>query len=170
MEAQQRVREDILPLFRELHASDKLPFVHPCGNTASPPAGEHNHNMEGTVDSSHATDASRYQSLQRQETIDLEKALAQQVPSEEPLKKAQNPPETTLYDYIPLLLFFKWVILVILRRTASFTQTVGERRKRSARDALGRKRRIKRTESNVPIEICLYLSRQALSSLRVNPD
>ncbi|KAL4257470.1 Voltage-dependent anion channel-forming protein YneE/VCCN1/2-like protein [Pleurotus pulmonarius] len=176
MEAGQRIPEDILPLFREVHAAGEIPHVHPHQNvrdavqghkpqkTASLPDPKHDHDLGGKDEDSKSTNASWYQSLgrrsprkQRRDSFDPEKALAH-VDSEQPLKPARNPPETTVYDYVPLFRFFKWVVLIIFRRTASLARMAAERNKKGARDALGRKRKVDEIESNVPIEICLYLS------------
>ncbi len=177
MEAGQRIPEDILPLFREVHAAGEIPHVHPHQNvrdavqghkpqkTAYLPYPKHDHDLGGKDEDSKSTNASWYQSLgrrsprkQRRDSFDPEKALAH-VDSEQPLKPARNPPETTVYDYVPLFRFFKWVVLIVFRRTASLARMAAERNKKGARDALGRKRKVDEIESNVPIEICLYLSR-----------
>lgn len=61
------------------------------------------------------------------------------------LKPARNPPETTLYDFIPLFRFFRWAVRVLLRKARP-----GESRHR-------KKNQIK-VESNVPLEITLFLA------------
>ncbi|KAJ8519419.1 hypothetical protein ONZ45_g3612 [Pleurotus djamor] len=171
----QRVADDILPLWREVHASGNHPHVHPHSNvrdavptphkpqkTASLPEPTHENDLSKDADSK--STASWYNTLpgrkspsKRKDTFDPEKALPL-VDSEEPLKPARNPPNTTLYDYIPLFRFFKWLVLIIFRRTASLARMAQERNKKGARDAFGRKRKVPEIESNVPLEICLYLS------------
>lgn len=76
---------------------------------------------------------------------DPEKAFPQ-VTSDRPLKPARNPPETSIFDYIPLLRFFKWIVRVVTR---------------SARPkGKGKKRRNNEyVESHIPLEIILMLSK-----------
>ncbi|KAK0228314.1 Bestrophin, RFP-TM, chloride channel-domain-containing protein [Armillaria fumosa] len=81
--------------------------------------------------------------------FDPEKALAS-VHSHRPLKPARNPPKVTLYDYIPILLFFKWIGKIFSRRIDSV--------RGATRNALGRKIKPQLQESNVPLEITIYLS------------
>lgn len=77
---------------------------------------------------------------------DLERALPR-VEIERPLKPAKNPPDTSLYDIIPLLRFLKWVGHKLFR-------TVHPRSaKRRKRDD------IEYVESNIPLEILLILSK-----------
>ncbi|TEB31878.1 UPF0187-domain-containing protein [Coprinellus micaceus] len=80
----------------------------------------------------------------RKDNFDPEAALPD-VESEVPLKPARNPPETSIFDFIPLLRFFRWVVRVILKRA-----TPGESRHRKARHV--------NVESNVPLEITLFLN------------
>lgn len=177
MEAGQRIAEDTLPLFRELHDSSE----HPHGSvrdvvqgltkpqkTTSLPESKDGYDLEnidyGANSASASTSAPWYQTLsrkalqnQRRDTFNPEKVLPR-VESEKQLKPARNPPETSIYDYFPLFRFFKWLVLLIFRRTASLARMADEHQK-MGRDALGRKRKMSKVESNVPMEICLYLSR-----------
>jgi hypothetical protein len=91
--------------------------------------------------------------LRRAKTFDPEKALAD-VQSHRPLHPARNPPETSLYDYIPPLRLFRWMF-TRFRKTI-----VDEPRKGKKKDQI---------ESNVPVEITIYLSGCVVSSL-VSPD
>lgn len=167
--APQQVENDILPLFRELHGSGKMPYVHVSDagrgrepqHTTSLPEPKDDHDI---MDDDKSTNASWYQTLSRRsprkqglDTFDPEKVLPT-VASEQPLKPGRNPPETSIYDYIPLFRFLKWLTLIIFRRTASLTRMTDGHQK-MGRDALGRKRKMGSIESNVPMEICLYLSR-----------
>jgi len=68
------------------------------------------------------------------------------VDSEQTLKPARMPPTTTVYDYIPLLRFFKWAVRAILRKAHPGEQ---RRRKKKAFSEI--------VESNVPLEISLIL-------------
>ena len=80
----------------------------------------------------------------RKDNFDPEAALPD-VKSDIPLKPARDSPESTIFDFIPLLRFFRWVIHVILRKAAP-----GESRHRKARHV--------NVESNVPLEIALFLN------------
>jgi len=75
---------------------------------------------------------------------DPEKALPQ-VASDRPLRPARNPPHASVYDYIPLLRFFKWVGRTLTRKA----------RPRGR----GKARRFNEyVESHIPLEIILVLS------------
>jgi len=90
----------------------------------------------------------------RSNSVDPEKALAD-IQSHRPLKPARNPPEASVYDYFPFLRIFS-VFTKCCRRTKSTTP----------RDALGRKIKPSFTESNVPLEITIYLSSYLAYCLR----
>ncbi|KAF4616450.1 hypothetical protein D9613_008410 [Agrocybe pediades] len=82
------------------------------------------------------------------DTADPEKGLPlhlPQIPSERPLKPARNPPTPSVYDYIPLLRFFKWVVHTITR--AAHPRRHGKKRRRN-----------EYVESHIPLEILLVLS------------
>jgi len=76
--------------------------------------------------------------------FDPEKALPH-VASERPLRPARNPPEASIYDYIPLLRFFSWIGRVVTR--SARPRRVGK--KRAYNDYV---------ESHIPLEIILVLS------------
>jgi hypothetical protein len=81
----------------------------------------------------------------RANSVDPEKALAT-IQSHVPLKPARNPPDASIFDYFPFLRIF----LVFTRCC--------RRKKNVRRDALGRKIKPSFTESNVPLEITIYLN------------
>lgn len=89
-------------------------------------------------------------STKRKETFDPEKVLPQ-VLSERPLKPARNPPKTTLYDFLPFLRIFKPIVNLVTRKNADLDDT-------ARRSLLGHKKYIAHVESNVPLEITLFLS------------
>ncbi|RDB27526.1 hypothetical protein Hypma_003834 [Hypsizygus marmoreus] len=166
--------EDLLPLwhaaneYEDAHAhhrhstnvrsaADELVGHRPQRTTSLP---EHSREKtvvdEKTVVADNKSETSWFRSLtksngagrrSRRETFDPERVLPD-VSSERPLKPARNPPATSLYDYIPLLRFFKWIGRTIVGR-AKDPLKVEARRKRKNLDAV---------ESNVPLEICLVLS------------
>ncbi|KAJ6493017.1 Bestrophin, RFP-TM, chloride channel-domain-containing protein [Mycena sanguinolenta] len=79
-------------------------------------------------------------------SMDPEMALAT-IQSHRPLKPAHNPPPTSLLDYLPFLRIF-----------TIFTRCCRRKRKHARRDALGRKIKPSFAESNVPLEITIYLN------------
>lgn len=91
----------------------------------------------------------------RRNTFDPEKVLPE-VDSHHPLKPARNPPEATVYDYIPLLRFFKWVVRLVLRRAKPQHEI----------DARLRKKKLDQVESNVPMEVCMVLSSYTASLMQ----
>jgi len=78
---------------------------------------------------------------------DPEKALAD-IQSHRPLQAARNPPAPSIFDYFPFLRIFMIFTKCCRRKNTKHTQ----------RDSLGRKIKPSFTESNVPLEITIYLS------------
>ncbi|KAL5528341.1 hypothetical protein ACEPAF_7477 [Sanghuangporus sanghuang] len=77
------------------------------------------------------------------------------------LKPARNPPRTSLYDYIPLLIIFKpiiWIFKFMYRRVRKDKYATARPEKDGLRNAFGRKRKAEIIESSVPLEITLFLS------------
>ncbi|KAJ7143320.1 UPF0187-domain-containing protein [Mycena crocata] len=102
---------------------------------------------DGKSDKSWFRSITGRRNMSRSNSVDPEKALAD-IQSHRPLKPARNPPPTTIYDFFPFLRVFN-VFTRCCRRNSS---------KRTQRDAMGRKVRPSFTESNVPLEITIYLS------------
>jgi len=75
-------------------------------------------------------------------------ALLPQLESDYPLKPARNPPVVTVYDYFPLLRFFRWVFKGFNRRPLPPGQKRG--RKKAYSEIV---------ESHIPLEILLVLSK-----------
>ncbi|TFK41718.1 Bestrophin, RFP-TM, chloride channel-domain-containing protein [Crucibulum laeve] len=149
---------DRLPLWH-IHDEHDVGFDGQVQNPRSAPAKDHpiqrtssepTHSKEKTlVDESKSEQnwkGSNRGRRSRRDSFDPEMALPQ-VDSEHPLKPARNPPEPSIYDYIPLLRFFKWCIRVMLRRAGPKEL---KHRKRKAYSEI--------VESNVPLEIMLVLS------------
>ncbi|KAF7324044.1 hypothetical protein MKEN_00626600 [Mycena kentingensis (nom. inval.)] len=90
----------------------------------------------------------------RQNSVDPEKALAE-IQSHRPLKPARNPPDTSILDYLPFLRIF-----------SIFTRCCRRNKKKTPRDAFGRKIRPSFTESNVPLEVTIYLNNYLAYCLR----
>jgi ion channel-forming bestrophin family protein len=91
-------------------------------------------------------------SPRRKRTFDPEKALPV-VNTDRPLKPARNPPVASFFDYFPFLRIFKffWNLLrKLFRREPRVEANTG-------RSLLGRKRKPQIVESNVPLEITLFL-------------
>jgi len=93
--------------------------------------------------------------MSRANSMDPEKALAD-IQSHVPLKPARHPPPTTIFDYFPFLRIFT-VFTKCFRRKS---------KDRVPRDALGRKIKPSFTESNVPLEITIYLNSYLAYCLR----
>ncbi|KAJ7509434.1 Bestrophin, RFP-TM, chloride channel-domain-containing protein [Mycena galericulata] len=93
--------------------------------------------------------------MSRSNSMDPEKALAD-VQSHRPLKPARNPPPPSIYDYFPFLRVFS-VLTKCFRRGSKH---------RTPRDAMGRKIKPSFTESNVPLEITIYLNNYLAYLLR----
>ena len=77
------------------------------------------------------------------------------------LKPARNPPRTTLYDYIPLLVFFKpiiWPFRYLYKKIRKDKYPNARPGVEDGRNAFGKKRRAAVIESSVPLEILLFLS------------
>lgn len=71
------------------------------------------------------------------------------VNSEPPLRPARNPPKMSVYDFLPFLRIFKPIVDKIRGVTDDYD---------GRRSILGNKKYIAYVESNVPLEITLYLS------------
>ncbi|KAJ2926685.1 hypothetical protein H1R20_g10406, partial [Candolleomyces eurysporus] len=152
--------EDLYPLISFLpryandqaHESDRLPLWHTHPEDDSEEVREKeprqpvNHERgETLVENSKPSSrsSSRLGAKKRKDNFDPEAALPD-VESEIPLRPARDPPKTTVYDFIPLLRFFRWVVRVLLKR---------------ARPGEARHRKYKaHVESNIPLEISLFLA------------
>jgi putative membrane protein len=73
------------------------------------------------------------------------------VNSDVPLKPARNPPKTSLYDLLPLLRLFKPLV-------GLFKKQISPVNEGGRRTVLGHKKYLAHVESNVPLEITLFLS------------
>jgi predicted membrane chloride channel (bestrophin family) len=133
--------EDMLPIWR---ASEMVLKPHERSRAASPElkasgsdAGTSMNNLNGTV------------RTKRSKAFDPEKVLPS-VESDRPLRPARNPPKTSVYDFLPFLRIFKPLFTKI--RGASAEDEGGHR------SLLGHKKYVAHVESNVPLEITLYMS------------
>jgi predicted membrane chloride channel (bestrophin family) len=147
-----KTNADMLPLWAASEDEE-----HPLSAAPS----RSNSDPERTVhDEDHKSQKSWLRSLSgrptpsRNNSMDPEKALAT-IQSHRPLKPARNPPETSLLDYFPFLRIF-----------LIFTRCCRRKRKHVQRDALGRKIKPSFTESNVPLEITIYLNNYLAYLLR----
>lgn len=93
--------------------------------------------------------------------FDPERALAI-IPSEQPLKPARNPPRSSVYDYLPFLRILRPVWRPITRRLGRMDDPNAQRR-----SLTGKKIRPSLAESNVPLEITLFLTSYFSMLLRV---
>ncbi|RXW16477.1 hypothetical protein EST38_g9381 [Candolleomyces aberdarensis] len=144
--------EDLYPLISFLpryandqaHESDRLPLWHERAEDEDEQSVNHERG-ETLVENSRSSSrsSSRPRAKKRKDNFDPEAALPD-VKSEVPLKLARDPPEKTVYDFIPLLRFFRWVVRVLLKK---------------ARPGEARHRKYKaHVESNIPLEISLFLA------------
>ncbi|KAI0684547.1 UPF0187-domain-containing protein [Cytidiella melzeri] len=90
--------------------------------------------------------------LKRSKTFDPEAALPV-LPSERPLQPARNPPVTSMYDYFPFLRIFKLVLKPFRRHKPKVTEPTSAR----TRTLTGKKIKPEAADSNVPVEITLFL-------------
>lgn len=98
--------------------------------------------------------------LKRSKTFDPEAALPV-LPSEHPLQPARNPPVASLYDYFPFLRIFK-IINRPFRRYKKPELPTSAR----GRSFTGKKIRPEAADSNVPVEIALFLTTYFSSLMR----
>ncbi|KAH6908713.1 Bestrophin, RFP-TM, chloride channel-domain-containing protein [Coprinopsis sp. MPI-PUGE-AT-0042] len=143
--------EDLYPLIcflpryanAEPHHDERLPLWHEetAAEHAKEDADRSNRHDREVTEKSTSRASSR---KPRKDNFDPEAALPS-VAEHVQLKPARNPPETTLLDYIPLLRLFRWMIRALLKKAQP-----GEQRRR--------KKHVTVVESNVPLEITLFLS------------
>jgi ion channel-forming bestrophin family protein len=132
--------EDMLPLWR---ASELV--LHPRERSQSPtPSSKSTGSDKGTAQ------VGTLRSKKSKNNFDPEKVLPS-VDSERPLRPARNPPKAGVYDYLPFLRIFK----PLLNKMRGITDPEEFGQKRSL---LGHKKFVAAVESNVPLEITLYLS------------
>lgn len=114
--------------------------------------------------SNDSRDEKWYNSLRKngKKRFDPESALPD-LPSEQPLRPARNPPTTNLYDYLPFLRIFKPIVKFFKRRIYNLTH---EEEETGHRSFSGRKIRPNMADSNVPVEITLFLSTYFASLMR----
>jgi predicted membrane chloride channel (bestrophin family) len=136
-----RTKADVLPLWSEIaddaSVMEKGPSPRPGASTASLPVLH--------------TDGNRSQasSFSRKKKIFDPEAALPDVMSDRPLKPSRNPPPTTLWDYSGFLRFLRPIFRVIRgRHTHDLT-------------AGGRIKKTMGVESNVPLEISLFLQSYA---------
>jgi putative membrane protein len=157
-----RSEQDMLPLWHSseddfgdatlTHRHHPADAPHTTGHapsrTASLPTP--NHHDHSTVNDD--LEKPKFNSWGRKKTkkFDPEQVLPDVSPGR-PLKPARNPPQSNIYDYIPLLRLFKWIFR---RSTGIATSIRGE----GTRTLMGRKRKPPVVDSNVPLEVSLYLS------------
>ncbi|GJE86689.1 Bestrophin, RFP-TM, chloride channel-domain-containing protein [Phanerochaete sordida] len=87
------------------------------------------------------------------------------LPSERPLLPARNPPESSLYDYFGFLRIFKPIIKPFSRRLRQVT-TPPEPMSARGRTITGKRIRPELADSNVPVEIALFLTTYFASLMR----
>ncbi|KIP01661.1 hypothetical protein PHLGIDRAFT_340523 [Phlebiopsis gigantea 11061_1 CR5-6] len=112
-------------------------------------------------------DATWGKRMKRAKTFDPEMALPV-LPSERPLQPARSPPTTSLYDYFGFLRIFKPIIKPFSRRLRDVTSHDNDQGSVSARGRTftGKRIRPQAADSNVPVEIALFLTTYFASLMR----
>jgi len=87
----------------------------------------------------------------RRRTFDPEAVLAD-VGSRFELGPARNPPKTNIYDLLPFLIVFKPLVSLAIRVTTGHGSTDGDR------TITGKRKKPAHIDSNVPLEVMLYLN------------
>lgn len=118
---------------------------------------EHNPSRAGARSNSSNTLTSNYSSLRKSKVFDPEKVLPV-VEVHRPLKPSRNPPSSGFTDYFPFLKIFKLIAKPFRKSPGS--QDV------DMRAVLGKKRKPKACDSNVPVEISLFLMNYATIMIR----
>lgn len=98
--------------------------------------------------------------LKHKKTFDPEAALPA-VYSEHPLQPARNPPKESLFDYLPFLRVFKFIVRPFRsHREPELPQSA------ATRSLTGKRRAPDAVDSNVPLEITLFLNSYAAFLLK----
>ncbi|KAJ7589550.1 Bestrophin, RFP-TM, chloride channel-domain-containing protein [Mycena floridula] len=143
-----RTDSDMLPLWQGSEDGEH-PYEHNITHRSPPPSAP------TTLNGHEGSKGSWFGTKSRKNTFDPEKALAS-VNSHRPLKPSRNPPTTTFYDYLPIFLIFKPIFNIFSRK----------KKEETGRDSLGRKVKPQLGNSNVPLEITLYLNNYVAFLLR----
>lgn len=133
-------REDMLPLWDDSADANSV-----FDKSPSTKAGRSSATLDETNGEKSELGASHRKTSKRRKTFDPEQALPV-VPSDQPLQPARIPPKTTFWDYFGFLRFLRPVV-----RSA---------RGHTTKDltASGRTKKGMDVESNIPMEITLYLN------------
>jgi hypothetical protein len=102
---------------------------------------------KGSWFSTQKTAATTTTTTRRKDTFDPEKALPI-IEADRPLLPARSPPPTTMYDLFPFLRIFKPLLRLLTPRATD----------EKSRTLFGRKKQPELVDSNVPLEITLFLS------------
>ncbi|KAI0330090.1 UPF0187-domain-containing protein [Cubamyces sp. BRFM 1775] len=175
--------DDMLPLWKSsamdnekhktahtLTSSRPLSPDHSVGRAGSaPPAGAPSGSDDAEKDLGQLSEDQIYHSLRgrlkRKKSFDPEMALPV-VYSEHPLLPARNPPKESLYDYLPFLRFFKMMFKALFRpllrpfrrHKPEPAPQIPTSASAATRSFTGKKLRPEAIDSNVPLEITLFLS------------
>jgi putative membrane protein len=159
--------EDLYPLVSFLPRHSMQPAMEPTAHDALPMWNDHetlSQKARSFAASTPSSTISSKSSKRRKDYFDPEKALPQ-VDSEVPLRAARNPPKATVYDYIPFLLLFKPIISgphrlyrLIFKKREDFLLDGPAPAPAGTRGLMGKKHAPPALDSNVPLEITLFLS------------
>lgn len=116
------------------------------GSTSAPKSSQSTISLDGTNgEKSELGTVPRKASSKRQKIFDPERVLPV-VASDQPLRPARMPPKTTFWDFFGFLRFLRPVVRLVRGLTTNDLT------------ASGRKRKEMGVDSNIPLEITLYLS------------
>jgi ion channel-forming bestrophin family protein len=160
--------EDLFPLVAFLPryvASPSQSYVHPSPSKSSTPGPGGSTSTSTTTQKDppntdqlplwfHAEPSKPFKKrpLTRAKTFEPEKLLPT-ISTDAPLRPARNPPKTTIWEFLPFLIPFRWLAKAMSRRVRAAIADSGEDRGIS-----GKVRKPVKVESNVPLEITLFLS------------
>ncbi|KAJ6478126.1 Bestrophin, RFP-TM, chloride channel-domain-containing protein [Mycena vitilis] len=141
---------DMLPLWQASEDVD-YPLLHTATPQATLSSGSGATMNDASMSSKEGLGEASFSKLRRAKTFDPEAALAD-VQSHRPLRPARNAPSASFFDYFPFLRIFAWFFSCCSRRLRN--------------KAAPKKHKGPLAESNVPLEITVYLSAYMAHLLR----
>lgn len=136
---------------REETFSSKSSAMHRTNSSPLPARGSEDMN-EKEVEETQSWMNSFGRRSKRSKRFDPESALPV-LPSERPLMPARNPPVSSLFDYFPFLRIFKMIVKPLTKHDQKPPSPTSAR----GRTFTGKKIRPEAADSNVPVEIALFL-------------
>ncbi|TDL17547.1 UPF0187-domain-containing protein [Rickenella mellea] len=166
LQPEEQTEADLLPLW-DGNPISEMPFKAEMSEKSDEPlrrptlatiTSTEPHEMEeGKADANSTWTNSFSRKNRRKHTFDPESVLPN-VLTDRPLAPARNPPKETIYDYLPILLIFKPLLSFIKHIKAKLHPADDNPGLDDCRTAFGRRKNREATDSNVPLEITLFLS------------